>query len=60
LTDALIIGYDNGLYFSNFEPCIMPGENANAEGQQEDGDADRRASSQIRKETPTDNSFAFV
>ena len=57
-SDALVIGDNNALYFSNFKPCIMPGEHANADGHHENRDADRTAASQMREESTTRDSFA--
>jgi hypothetical protein len=40
LSDALIIAGDRGLYFSNFKPCIMPGQEPDAESEHKDEQAD--------------------
>src|ERR1044072_3139780 len=38
LRDGLVIFSDYSLYFSNFKTCIMPGQNAHAESDEENYD----------------------
>jgi hypothetical protein len=51
----LVISDNYGLYFPDLKPCIMPGENAHTESDQENGEGDCGAPA-----PPMIDRFAFV